>query len=230
MSVSLKIDSEVVANLLAVVPKQVLLATQRYTFGIFVEHRMAWLRLKGNKFGRGTGKSIRVKRVGEGMDSVGPKDVVYSLPPKDKPVTDGEARALLADYSAAIYTGNVILPIHQFGEDIRSGRYMAIAVNGNKIGSPAAYRAKYPGRKVVAFRSKRHPGEFVLRRKVRARKGIPAAYETLYRLTKFVDMKPTLKFYETWEQQESEREQRWKDAVDSIYANLVRPTVAKATK
>lgn len=226
MSFNLTIDIDPVVNLIRVMPREVLRSVRKYTFGMFVEHRLEWLRTKGLRFGRG-GQGILVKRVGEGGRSVGPKEVGYYLPPKDEPASDGEARAMLADYNAEIFTGNIVLPIHQFGEDIRSSKYMAIPVKTSP-GSPEAWRARNPGKDLIAKWNKRKGQLRLMEVEPATTPGGRTRLRTRFLLTKFVDMKPTLKFYETWEAQDGERQRRWTDAVDKLFANLVKPTVRRS--
>lgn len=229
MTIRLLIDKAPIQNLILAMPKQVLAGLGRFAFGSFVDHRVAWLKQKSTRFGRG-GRGIRVGRVGEGDGrKVGAREVIYQVPPRATPRTQAEARFLLNRWEAAIYTGNLILPVHEFGTDIRSSRWMALPIKPRAKGAdtPARWRAKFPRRHVVIFPSRRHPGELVMRWKKRTKRGEPQRWQTIFRLTKHVDMKPTLRFYETWAQLAPKREQKWQEMTTRLWQDLVTRNVQR---
>lgn len=229
MTITLKIDTKPVENLLQIVPNRVLAAVGSYAFRSFLEHRVGWLKRKGNRFGRG-GRGIKVSRIESTKpNSVAKREVIYYVPPKAQPRTQTEASKLLQAFQARIYTGSFILEMHQTGKDVTTSRWMALPIKVTRgATTPRAFRSKFPRRQLVGFPSKRHPGEIVLRSRHRAKeRGGKPVWITRFRLTKSVKFRPTLLFYETWQQQEQLRARLWTEEVNKTYARIIKPPVGR---
>lgn len=234
-AIRLTVDARGAAAVLQAAPKIAYFRIRDYLFQILLQHRKLWLQVKGNKFGRGTGETgspIRVRQINDGGGPARPNDVAYNVSPSDKraPSSAG-ARDLLGRLSAEIYTGNVVLPIHEFGTDINSVRWMSVPVK-TRPSSPARWRAKYPNKDLLALPSKRD-GKVLLYEKTkkratrgRPRKGAAPDFKERLRLrfilTKTVDMKPTLRLYDTWEQLAAEREKAWGATADKMQADFAK--------
>jgi hypothetical protein len=244
-----ELDVDRVANLVARAPRVSYFWLRNYMIRALGDHRRAWFRAKGVKFGRAGG--IEVYGVNDGPDpeSRGPLDVTYTVTPTDKKraQTPEEARALLQLLGAEASTGNIVLPVHEFGEDLRTAKWMAIPVR-TRPGSPKRWRES-TGKDLVFRPSKKQAGTALLyeverkfrrpkrqkagaggrtrRRKGPALQGPPptVVVEKLrlrFLLTRFVDMKPTLKMYDTWESLESERASQWEDTANRILEDWAR--------
>lgn len=199
------------------------------TFG---KHRQQWLRQKGTRFGRGGagGRGIRVFKINEGPTSVADNEVAYHIRPTEQRLPDpASARRGLSQLVAEAFTGNQILPVHEFGRDIRSSRFMAVPVK-TRPKTPKAWLAANPDKRLVWRPSKTNPGTLVVyevqrkRGRGRPRKGEPPRVQERLRLrfiwTRFVDMKPTLRMYETWDQLASYRGDRFRFAADAIVRDI----------
>lgn len=230
MTITLTIDTKPVENLLQIVPNKVLAAVGRYAFSSLLEHRLKWLAKKGPRFGRG-GRGIKVSRI-ESIkpNSVAKKEVVYYVPPKAQPRTQTEALKMLQQFEARIYTGSLVLAIHQQGLDLTTTRWMAIPIKVPRTAStPKAWRAKYPKRKLREFPSRRHPGELVLRTRSKPKRaGDKPVWVTRFRLTKNVKFRPTLQFYETWDQLAPFRDKLWVERVNQIYRDLIKAPLRRS--
>lgn len=201
----------------------------------FGQHRVQWLRSKGTAFGRGDDKSkaIKVSQVNAGGTgkALQPNEVRYSVSPAEKRMaTAAAARAGLQALEAAVETDNSILPVHQFGTDIRSTRPMFVPVR-TRPGNFKKWRAQHPGAKLRFLPSKRDDKTLVYeatRRRAgrgRPRKDAPPAAEKLrlrWILTKQVAMKRTLRLYESWEGMQSVRDRLFKEAADKMQRDLER--------
>lgn len=235
-AIRLTVDARGAAAVLQAAPKIVYFRVRDYLFQILLQHRKLWLQIKGNKFGRGTtgetGSPIRVRQINDGGGPARPNDVAYAVSPSDKraPSSAG-ARDLLGRLSAEIYTGNVVLPIHEFGTDINSTRWMSVPVK-TRPSSPARWKAKYPNKELLALPSKRDAKVLLYeKQKSRAKRGrpkkgeAPAFKERLrlrFILTKTVDMQPTLRLYDTWEQLAAEREKAWGATADKMQTDFLK--------
>lgn len=213
--IQLTVDTSKVTAAMRRFPATVYERTRSFVFRAFLDHRDAWLRQKGPRFGRG-GRGIKVHRVGEGPAVLGPKDVTYEISGPRRVSSDKEGAEQLAKFSARIGTGNLVLKIHQEGTDIASAGYMALPLR-TRPGDPAAWRARYPDRKLVARPIR--GGKLLLFEVKALGKRKRAAEERRYQwiprflLTRRVDMRPTLRFYETWTELERERAAKWDEAV-----------------
>jgi hypothetical protein len=97
--------------------------------------------------------------------------------------------------------------------------------------SPARWRAKYPNKTLVALPSKRDDKVLLYEKnRVRARgrpkKGEQPTFTERLRLrfvlTKKVDMKPTLKLYDTWQQLAGERDKVWAETADKMLQDFAK--------
>lgn len=233
--VRVRIDATGALRVLQAAPKIAYFRVRDYLFQILLQHRKLWLEIKGNKFGRGTGESgssIRVRQINDGNGAALPNDVAYVVSPSDKraPSTQ-QAGAMLRALQAEIYTGNVILPIHEFGRDIASQRWMALAVK-TRPSTPKRWREKYPNRQLKLLPSKRGDGKMLLYevqrvgRRGRPKKGEPAPVterlKLRFILTKFVDMRPTLKLYDTWDSLAQARDKAWAQTADKMQLDFAK--------
>lgn len=236
---SVTVDARVVSMVVARAPKVAHYWMHGFLEKSLRDHRVAWLRTKGPKFGRrgkdGNSKAIKVHRINEGPDSPRDDDVIYNVsPPQQKATSVAQAVAGLRTMGAEAFAGSTVLRVHEFGEDIRTrGKLMAVSVAKSRPKSPKAWQARYPGKKLVFRPSKRTPGEGLIyevtatrpRGRGRPRKGasIPELREKLklrWVLKRFVDMKPTLNFYGMWDQLRSQREQLWRGAAQRMETQL----------
>lgn len=218
-SLRLTIDVEQVRRVLVGMPKVAYFWTRDFMFRAFVKHRITWLASKGTQFGRGDDKSrgIKVSRINEGQGQLGDNEVRYSVEPKEKrmPTADAADRGL-KELRAVVETGNTILPVHEFGTDIRSARPMFVPVK-TRPGNFQKWRQQNPQKSLLFLPSKRGSDkqlvyEVVLKRRrgrVKADFVGPAPVDVKLRLrwvlTRFVAMKPTLKLFDSWTALEGER-------------------------
>lgn len=204
--------------------------------GVLIDHRRKWLGLKGTKFGRGDDKSraIKVWQIDEAPAGV-PQDnwVVFEVHPRERRIADpNAARAALTGLVAQVHAGSIALQVHQEGTDIRSRSWMTIPVR-TRPGNPKAWREKNPGKELVLRPSKRDSGTMLLfeRQQVRGR-GRPRKDGTgntvgerlrlRFLLKRHVDMKPTLRFYESWDAANPERSRQLAYAADRILKDIAR--------
>lgn len=227
-SITFKIDTTQVRAIMTGLPKVAYFWTRDFLGRSFGQHRVSWLRSKSTKFGRGTegGKGIRVSQINDGSTgALRPNEVRYLVEPKDKrqPTSDAAARGL-DTMRAIVETGNLILPVHEFGAEIRSQREMLIPVK-TRPGSFGAWRAAHPRAKLLLLPSKRGGGNRLLyeatRRgsRGRPRKDAPPPAERLrlrWILTRAVTMRPTLRLYESWDVLASQRDAHWREAADKM--------------
>jgi hypothetical protein len=208
---------------------------RRYFNFVLIIHRQHWLSLKSNAFGRGRGgqgDAINVSNVASWRQSVKPNQVLYDVQPSAKTAKSAiEAENLIGQIAADIYTGNVILPIHEEGRDITSASPMAIPVK-TRPGSPKAWRARNPG-KSLRYKTARDGTGLLFEvtnlkpRLARAPKGFvgPRALVTekwrlRFILKRRVDMKPTLKFYKAWDDTAADRDRAWVERVNKLERDI----------
>jgi len=232
-TVTFKVEADSVRRVIAGAPKIAYFWTRDFLGRSFGQHRIKWLRSKSTKFGRGAenSKGIRVSQVNEGgTGALQPNEVRYSVfPPEKRQPTAAAASRALDTMTAEVATDNRILPVHQFGTDIRSMRAMFIPVK-TRPGSFAAWRAAHPSAKLLFLPSKRDDKRLVYevtrrRGRGRPRKDAPPAPEKMrlrWILSKFVSMKPTLKLYESWDGMASTRDTLWRETADKMIADLNR--------
>lgn len=192
-----------------------------YFFEVLLDHREHWLAGKSNRFGRGSGaegKPIGVSRVVSQQGGAKPNQVLYNVLPKGrKAATAIEAEDKIGQIRADIYTGNVVLPIHEEGRDIRTPKWMAIPIR-TKPGTPKAWTQRNPTKRLV---SRRVRGDRVLlfeRQKPKKQRvdrdfvgpaRLIEKWRLRFVLTKFVEMDPTLQFYQSWDARASSRDALW---------------------
>jgi len=212
-------------------PTVVYYRMRRFLMAAFGKHRQQWLRQKGTRFGRGSDpRSIRVFKVNEGPATPGPNQVVYHVRPGDERRRNpAAAEAGLQAMVAEAFTDNEILPVHEFGTDIRTSRFMAIPVK-TRPGNIEDWKRANPDKRLEFRPSKTKAGEGVLyevqrkRKRGRPKKGeAPQFTEKLrlrFILTRFVKMKPTLRMYASWEGLESYRRQAFSITADGIVEDI----------
>lgn len=210
------IDAEVVTQFASSAPRVAYRRLRDYVFGCFIEHRLAWLRLKGTRFGRG-GKGIKVFRVGE-KGRTTKKTVHYDLPSERTAKTKAEAVDLLRKFSAEIRTGSVVLGVHEFGKTITNkGKLMQVPISARPA-DLAEWKRKFPQkakklhlvRKGQSFRVYEQTGKRKKRLKLR------------WLLVPKVKNLPKLKFYETWNGQAALRGIKWSDAATKMWLDMKR--------
>lgn len=215
-------------------PSVVYFRVRDYLGSVFGKHRQEWLRRKGTRFGRGGAgsRAIKVFGVNEGPGSPGPNQVVYAVRPKEQRQNNpAAAEAGLRAMVAEAFTGNIVLPVHEFGEDIRArrSRFMAIPVR-TRPGTPAAWLRANPDKRLEYRPSKKNDGTAVLyevqrkRKKGRPKKGEEGKFNEKLKLrfvlTRFVDMKPTLRMYATWQDLDSYRATRFARTADAVVRDI----------
>ena len=230
-SLRVTIDTTVFERQMKFAPTVVYYRLRRFLLATFGKHRQQWLREKGTRFGRGSDpRSIRVFRVNEGPSSPGPNQVVYHVQPADeRRASPAAAEAGLRAMVAEAFTDNEILPVHEFGRAIRTPRFMAIPVK-TRPGDIDKWKAANPDKRLVFRPSKTKPGEGVLyevqrkRKRGRPKKGeAPAFTEKLklrFLLTRFVQNKPTLRMYATWESLAAYRGRIFSITADGIVGDI----------
>jgi hypothetical protein len=228
--VRLTVDVNQVVGLLRVMPKVGYFWLRNFFGAALGQHRKHWLGIKGTKFGRGR-TGIRVGAVNDKKATGGPLSIAYRVrpeAPRAESAADGIAK--LNSLEAEVFTGSTALQVHQFGEDVRSKRFMAIAVKTRPT-TPARWQAKYPNKQLVFRPSQKDANTALLYELTRLRgRGRPrkdgkgnTVREQLrmrFLLTKFVDMKPTLKLFEAWEQLAGKRDQQWAATASRIAADV----------
>lgn len=221
MTVQVTVDSAQVERLIQRFPRIVYERVRSWVFRTFLDHREAWLRRKGRRFGRG-GRGIKVHRVGEGPEVPGHLDVIYHVGGPRKVASDAEAQRLLPKFEARIGTPSWILKQHQEGAVITTGRPMAIPWR-TRPGTPEKWRRQFPDRMLVARRSR--SGRLWLYELQPLKRG-PNRYRWIPRflLTNRVTVRKTLLLYETWDALAALRATKWDEAVGQMEA------LAKATK
>lgn len=234
-AITVTIDTSKVERVFRALPKVGYFWMRDYFGQILGHHRKTWLLQKGTKFGRGA-DGVKVHEVNKGPAVPQPKDVAYRVSPSDKRAsTSAQAREFLARLTAEAFTGGLVLPVHEFGTDLRSATWMSVPVK-TRPGSPERWKQKYPGRKLISLPSKRRDGKLLVYEvtDVRAR-GRPSnragAVQKAPRkklrlrwiLTKFVSMKPTLHMYDTWDALAPARDAMWRRAADGMLRDLENP-------
>lgn len=228
-AITFKIDTAGVRSIMAGLPKVAYFWTRDFLGRSFGQHRAKWLSSKSTKFGRGTegGKGIRVSQINEGSSgALQPNEVRYRVEPREKrqPTSAAAARGLDTMF-AEVVTDNTVLPVHEFGAQIRSQREMFIPVK-TRPGSFAKWRAAHPNAKLLLLPSKRGGGNRLIYEAQRRRAGrgrppkdAPPPAERLrlrWILTRSVTMRPTLKLYDSWDQLAAQRDAIWRDAASKM--------------
>lgn len=212
-----------------------------YLRGVLISHRNSWLAQKSTRFGRGGADSqaIRVFRLDEAPPGASRDNwVVYDVSPRTKRMQDAAAaRVGLAQLTAVAHAGSIVLKVHQEGTDIHSRDWMSIPVR-TRPGSPRAWRAKNPGKELVLRRGKNNPNTLLLFERTRSRgRGRPRKDGTTktktvermrlrFLLRRDVDMKPTLRFYESWDAGAPDRDRQFRFAADRILKDIANGILA----
>jgi hypothetical protein len=231
-AISITVDTSKVDRIFSAVPKAGYFWMRDYFGQILGHHRKTWLLQKGTKFGRGK-YGVKVYGVNEGPAEPGPNDVAYRVSPSEKRASSTrQATEFLNRLTAEAYTGGIVLPVHEFGQDIRSASWMSIAVK-TRPGTPERWKLKYPGRKLLTLPSKRRDGKLLLyevtqvgaRGRPGAGKERPKRTKLRLRwiLSKFVDMKPTLHMYDSWDALKPARDAMWARTATGMLRDLENP-------
>ncbi len=234
-AIQFKIDTRAVRAIIAGLPKVAYFWTRDFLGRSFGQHRNTWLRSKSTRFGRGedTGKGIKVPPVNEGSTgALRPNEVRYLVIPKDKrQETSAAASRGMDAMFAEVATDNTILPVHEFGTDIRSNKEMFVPVK-TRPGSFGKWRAAHPNARLIVLPSKRDDKRLIyeVRRGRRPRgrppAGTPPPADRLrlrWVLTRFVEMKPTLRLYESWDSLADQRDRLWKETADKMIRDAANP-------
>lgn len=211
-----------------------------WLFRALLEHRIAWLRSKSTRFGRGK-DAIKVWQINQAPSGpVDPKHVVYRVDPEARKVAPSDAPAALQSLTGEAFAGSVALEVHQFGTDIEGGgKWLPVPI-GRGPGSPRAWRAKFPQRTLLTVPDrKRSDRLFLMERKRyrgrsrsqqakrgRQRKVVRDLLIPRFVLVRRLDMQPTLGFYETWEAQASARLKDFASISTRILQDLARGKLA----
>lgn len=214
-------------------PSVVYFRMRDYLGATFGKHRQQWLQAKGTRFGRGGagGRAIRVFKINEGPETPADNEVAYHVRPVAQRLQDASAASRgLHDLKAEAFTGNQVLPVHEFGTDINSSRFMAVPIK-TRPKTPKAWLAANPDKRLVWRPSKTKPGTLVVyevqrkRGRGRPKKGEAPKIQEKLRLrfiwTRFVDMKPTLRMYESWDRLASYRADRFRFTADAIVQDIL---------
>lgn len=231
------IDIDQVARVLAEAPKIAHYWLHGFFFDSFLSHRIEWLRRKKTTFGRGSddpnNKATKVWKINEGPETPRDQDVIYRVRPTNRRAASvEEARRGLQEMSAEASAGGVVLPVHEFGEDIHNkGKLLAVPIK-TRPKTPEKWRQKFPDKRLEWRPSKKFPGEGVLYEisKVRNRRGRPRKGETMpqlkeklrlrFVLKRMLDMHPTLRMYATWDELRQRRDAYWTGAVNKMMGQL----------
>lgn len=232
--ITFRINTEPVRVVLDGMPKVAYFWLRDYLGRSLLRHRAKWLSEKSTKFGRGP-NSISVGRLNERSGPLDDKEVRYTVEPDERRVQTAQAAEKgLAAMRAEIATGSIVLPVHEFGTDIRSARRMFVPTfrpNQYHPGNIAKWIKKHPQSALRWLKSKRDDKtmvyEVVLKRK-RGRTRAGEAPKTTERLklrwvgTKDVDMKPTLRLYASWDEQRTERDAQFRETADKMIRDMAR--------
>lgn len=232
-SIQFRIDVNQVRYVIAGMPKVAYFWIRDFLGRSLVQHRVKWLGTKTTQFGRAGSKSIRVGRVNEGSGALEPNEVRYTVEPDArKMLTSVQAAKGLDVMRAEIGTGNNVLPVHEFGTDLRNSRGMLLPTfktNQHQPGDFKKWREKNPTKTLLFLPSKRDNKQLIYE-VVTKRKRTPPGHvgpplvdvklKLRWLVAKFVDMKPTLRLYDSWEDLKSERDSLWRDAADKMFRDL----------
>lgn len=233
------IDLAPVERVLRVMPKVAYFWLRDYFVGSFISHRLAWLRGKSTRFGRG-GRGIKVWPVGEGpTENPAPLDVVYGITPRAKrAASSDEARATLAQIGGEAFTGNVVLPVHEFGPVIkaRNSRFLAIPMKGARPGNITKWKQQHASARLIArpigggrvmlfevtTRGNRNTAAAWRRQNPDQFGPAPARvqWSPRFLLVPRVQMHPTLKFYSTWDSLAGRRDELFAKNADKMIRDL----------
>lgn len=219
----LKLDTKGLETSFARAPSSSFFWLRTFLFSSMLAHRTYWLKAKSTKFGRGSDKSkaIKVWRINEAPKTAPkPNWVTYRVHPDQKREPDAKrAAALLPTLAGEAAAGSIVLEVHQKGTDIRVPDWLAIPLR-TRPRTPKAWRKENPGKVLVTIPDKARPDRLYLAERIRYRgrraagvtprqpektKVVRDKLRRRFLLLKFVEMDPTLNFYESWDQQEGNR-------------------------
>lgn len=240
--IQFRMDTRPIAKAIDAAPSATYYWLRSYLRGAFIGHRDAWLQGKNTRFGRGgeNSRAIRVFRIDEAPAGA-PQDnwVVYDVRPRDKRVRDAsQARVALGQLQGAAHAGSIVLRVHQFGEDLHSaGKLLSIPIR-TRPATPKAWRAKNPGKDLIARAAKNNPNTVLLYEVTRTRgRGRPRKdgtssaklverWRLRFLLRRHIDMRPTLNFYETWQAGAAERDRQFRFVADRILKDMAHGVTA----
>lgn len=179
-------------------------------------HRREWLASKSTKFGRGGG-GVKVLQVSDGEPStVASKDVAYSVAPAARRMPPAAASQGLAQLRAQAFTGSEVLRVHQEGAIIRKkSKLLAVPVR-TRPATPAAWKRRNPGKKLVLGFSNGKPR---LVEKSKTKRG-KVKLRTRFLLVPSVKMDETLRFYESWDSLQQQRDNDFAKVSDRILKDI----------
>lgn len=234
--IQLRIDTKGLADAFARGPSTSYYWLRGFLFGAFLKHRVYWLRAKSTRFGRGgKGNAIKVWKINEAPAGERDNWVVYRVNPRESRERDpGKASALLRQLQGSAFAGSIVLEVHQQGRDINVPEWMAIPLRTRER-TPKAWRAKNPGKPLLVLPDPRNPGRLYLAERIRYRgrrapgtekrdktktKVVRDRLRRRFLLLKSVDMKPTLNFYESWDQLDGERTKEFASIANRIVKDI----------
>lgn len=188
-----KPDSRGIEEMIDATPSIYYKNMRELLFLAFHGHRMHWLALQGNRFGRG-GRGVKVSKVGQKI-KVTNRSVHYVLPKRRTYASDRSAlRGLQELDKAEIRSDSTVLRHLNDGGAIRpkKRRWMTIPVKARPAGLKE-WKQKYPKRRLVRIKQGRNAAIYEIKGK-RKRKAILRWWQAIR-----VVNKPTLKFYDAWE-------------------------------
>lgn len=229
-----KINTKPVQVVLDGMPKAAYFWLRDYFGRSFIRHRAHWLSTKATSFGRGA-DGIRIGRLNEGSGPLDDKEVRYTVEPEERRMpTPAAAEKGLAALRAEVATGSIILPVHEFGTDIRTPDQMFVPTfkaNQHHQRNIKKWIQKHPNSRLLFLPSKRDDKtmvyEVTLKRK-RGRTKAGEAPKTTERLklrwvgTQGVDMKPTLRLYASWDEERVERDALFRETADRMIRDMAR--------
>jgi hypothetical protein len=235
--IAFKVDIEPVQRVIHAMPKVAYFWLREFFGRSFGLHRKQWLATKSTRFGRSTegGKGIRVGNVGHGSGPLAPNEVRYSVQPTEARQPNRAAAVDgLRRMQAEIATGNEVLGVHQFGATMKPVRRIGLFVPVRTVpGNVRRWRKKYPNKKLLMLPSKRDKSERLIYEVTKKRgRGRPRKDGTESRtveklrlrflVKRAVVVKPTLKFYESWDSGASVRTKLFADVADKMLRDLAR--------
>lgn len=218
--VSFVLETDAVKKLMAQAPRAAYFWLRAYLGEITVQHRVQWLRQKGTSFGRrrADGTGITVSRLNEGNNPPEDDEVAYFVEPRERrQETNAAAAGAIGKLRADIFTGNKILPVHEFGIDITSRGYMAVPIK-TRPGNIQKWKKAHQRARLITLPSKRDSSLLVYEQIGRRPRGRPSKttpqkvtikLRLRWVLRKHVDMHPTLRLYNSWDGLRSARDTVW---------------------
>lgn len=234
--IQLLVRTEGVQRVLDAMPKVAYFWFRDYLGRSFVQHRVRWLASKGTRFGRAakSGRGIRVGEVNSQSGALQQNEVRYTVAPAErKMATRAAAQAAMKELRAEAATGNLVLPVHEFGTDIVSRRRGMFIPVRTLPGGFKAWRKKNPSKRLIIVPSKKGSEDRLVyevqrtRGRGRPRKdGTSPGARTRLRLRwivkRKVDMKPTLHFYSSWDGMAGERDRLFAQVATKMVRDMER--------